>query len=397
MEGKFGYRDDRQFHYSSGEDGNSFSDDGSTDEDETPWKRRKNDSNFSTKTNGAGMFVGQQTSDKGTSEHLCNSNRLGHKQVKGPNKIWSNVLQGQEEQEIEQHMINLDPSATVTARDVESYKFKPYRDTFRESLHSEEQSQRDHHHHHHHHEHHHHRHHGDTKRKRHWRDRHERQNVKERLGRRPNVRDRLGTRNEFYNVPIMVNEDDDPETVAQEIIKRLGEQKYDLIRKIVEVVGNKKALQLLRETEQVEETGGMMTQDGSRRRRPGGVYLTMLKSAVDISKEQLSVINEFSRKLENQAKKKAEKRRKCLQAKRFKTRLQGERSKDDQMVKRELQGEEAVDSNMEVADPGNMQLNQMQSMQSEFVKDGQRVKSEFIEDGQRIKSDFGQNIPADEL
>jgi len=69
------------------------------------------------------------------------------------------------------------------------------------------------------------------------------------------------------------------ETISR-IAETLGEteeRQRRQIARVVEVLGMELALALLDETLQIEASGGMTTADGSRRRTPGGVYLTLLK------------------------------------------------------------------------------------------------------------------------
>jgi hypothetical protein len=49
---------------------------------------------------------------------------------------------------------------------------------------------------------------------------------------------------------------------------------------VVYVLGEERALALLAETEQVETQGGLMTDDGQRRRSPGGTYFKLVKDKV---------------------------------------------------------------------------------------------------------------------
>lgn len=70
------------------------------------------------------------------------------------------------------------------------------------------------------------------------------------------------------------------ETIAR-IADTLGEtepRQRDQIARVVEVLGVEDALALLNETQGIEASGGMLTADGSRRRSPGGVFLTILKN-----------------------------------------------------------------------------------------------------------------------
>src|ERR1700694_152526 len=66
-----------------------------------------------------------------------------------------------------------------------------------------------------------------------------------------------------------------PNMVATMIADRLGETVIGAraqIKRIVQVLGRSQALALLEETLRVEENGGIMVPDGSRRRTPGGVF-----------------------------------------------------------------------------------------------------------------------------
>ena len=51
----------------------------------------------------------------------------------------------------------------------------------------------------------------------------------------------------------------------------------ETIERVVELLGEDKALAILAETMQVEAEGGMLTNDGQQRRSPGGVYFKLVK------------------------------------------------------------------------------------------------------------------------
>ena len=53
----------------------------------------------------------------------------------------------------------------------------------------------------------------------------------------------------------------------------------------VETVGEEKALRLFNETRDVEAVGGILVNDKSRRRTPGGAFLYLLRQDGSISKE----------------------------------------------------------------------------------------------------------------
>jgi len=68
--------------------------------------------------------------------------------------------------------------------------------------------------------------------------------------------------------------------VVQKIATALGETEtvpLETIERVVDVIGEEKALAILDETLQVEAEGGMLTNDGQQRRSPGGVYFKLVK------------------------------------------------------------------------------------------------------------------------
>lgn len=67
---------------------------------------------------------------------------------------------------------------------------------------------------------------------------------------------------------------------AKRICAELGEKKYKLIVRAVERIGVEESTKLLDQTILVEDSGGMATASGDRRRTPGGVFLALLKKRV---------------------------------------------------------------------------------------------------------------------
>lgn len=133
------------------------------------------------------------------------------------------------------------------------------------------------------------------------------------------MKERLGPKAEMdIKGRYEITEDDPPEKVADEIAHRLREPKIDLIERVVAVIGTQMAIQLLGETATLEETGGVYTLDGSRRRTPGGVYLNLLKNSPGVSKSQLKKIFLEEGRQEQRSKKAAQKRRRHLVAKKMK-------------------------------------------------------------------------------
>lgn len=72
--------------------------------------------------------------------------------------------------------------------------------------------------------------------------------------------------------------------IANEIAEKLGETESNPVRQIrliVELCGEEFARDILKQTLEIEEQGGMKTQDGDRRRTPGGVYFYLSKGNMD--------------------------------------------------------------------------------------------------------------------
>lgn len=67
---------------------------------------------------------------------------------------------------------------------------------------------------------------------------------------------------------------------AAAIAEKLGENDaipLKQIDQIVEALGEDRALELLEQTMAIEESGGMLVADGSRRRSPGGVFFHLVR------------------------------------------------------------------------------------------------------------------------
>ncbi|XP_072372671.1 phosphorylated adapter RNA export protein isoform X2 [Scyliorhinus torazame] len=79
------------------------------------------------------------------------------------------------------------------------------------------------------------------------------------LKRKRPVKERLGERLEMnYEGKNDIKEDDSPNKISDEIAYRLREPKTDLIHRVVKTVGRKKAIELLIQTAEVEQSGGLM-------------------------------------------------------------------------------------------------------------------------------------------
>ncbi|KAK7120039.1 hypothetical protein R3I94_020157 [Phoxinus phoxinus] len=162
------------------------------------------------------------------------------------------------------------------------------------------------------------------------------------LKRKRSAKDRLGPRAEMdVKGRCEIAEGDPDEKVIEEIAHRLMEPKKDLIERVVRVIGKKKAIELLSETATIEQTGGLYTVDGSRRRTPGGVYLNLLKNTPSISDGQVKEIFYEENQKEYNSKKAAKKRRKQIVAKKMKQAINTLNLQEEDDVSREALASDA--------------------------------------------------------
>jgi len=115
------------------------------------------------------------------------------------------------------------------------------------------------------------------------------------------LKERLGKKTIKLTQPLNVafTEDDTEETVTNGIAKFLNEPKVELIERVVKFLGKPKAIELLHTTQEIENMGGILIMDGTRRRTPGGVYFYLLRIDEDISKTQRNKIFEEERRETN--------------------------------------------------------------------------------------------------
>ncbi|XP_038068313.1 phosphorylated adapter RNA export protein-like [Patiria miniata] len=155
----------------------------------------------------------------------------------------------------------------------------------------------------------------------------ERKPVHDRLGERvpshrPIAKARLGSRVESSDVTPMKLITIDPALSKKEITGKLAyslqEPKRELIVRVVDTLGVEKSLELWNLTADIEKDGGMMILNGSRRRSPGGVFLQLMKTDPQVTKEQVNKIFAEERKNENEQKHKRERRRKRKKTVKFK-------------------------------------------------------------------------------
>jgi PHAX RNA-binding domain len=67
---------------------------------------------------------------------------------------------------------------------------------------------------------------------------------------------------------------------AEEIAQLLEEPNVFLIKRAIRVIGSTRLEALLNDTLHIEATGGMLTNDNSRRRTPGGTFFALMRDAV---------------------------------------------------------------------------------------------------------------------
>ncbi|KAI6661051.1 hypothetical protein LOD99_13773 [Oopsacas minuta] len=119
----------------------------------------------------------------------------------------------------------------------------------------------------------------------------------------------------------------DTNMLTKSICARFNEKNVPIIESIVNCIGKKHAIQLVQDTLELEEKGGMLTQEGTRR-SIGGVFIRLVESRKYLSdlkkvqsKEEIRRVNRI-----NTSAKKNKKRR--LKMKALKERLKSENLKE---------------------------------------------------------------------
>src|SRR3954465_412363 len=79
--------------------------------------------------------------------------------------------------------------------------------------------------------------------------------------------------------------------LVQEITSQLNEPNHILIRKIVIVVGVERARALLQEVLAIEAAGGRMTLDGTRRKTPGGLFISLARAQATSDQERRRLLD----------------------------------------------------------------------------------------------------------
>lgn len=84
--------------------------------------------------------------------------------------------------------------------------------------------------------------------------------------------------------------------LVDEITRQLTESNRRLIRRIVIVVGVERAQALLQQTLAIEATGGQQTRDGTRRKTPGGVFISLARAQAVSPQERQKLLDNSSPK-----------------------------------------------------------------------------------------------------
>ncbi|XP_032873431.1 phosphorylated adapter RNA export protein [Amblyraja radiata] len=177
------------------------------------------------------------------------------------------------------------------------------------------------------------------------------------LKRKRPVKERLGEVLEMdYKGKCVITEDDSPDKISDEIAHRLREPKTALIQRVVTAIGKKKAIELLVQTAEVEQNGGLMIVDGSRRRTPGGVYLQLLKSTPSITQDQIKEIFYDENQREYNSKKAAKKRRRHIIGKKMKQAIKELNLQMDDDASRETFASDTNDALASVEDTEEVQM-----------------------------------------
>lgn len=125
----------------------------------------------------------------------------------------------------------------------------------------------------------------------------DRGNVKLRLGKKRNSMDvdnqKGATRKMADLITTIESTDAD---VTDDIASKLNEKKVILIGRIVEIIGKEKAIDFYQQTKKIEEGGGLLTMNGSRRRTAGGIYLWLVKNDEHIPREKIREIFYYDKK-----------------------------------------------------------------------------------------------------
>lgn len=81
---------------------------------------------------------------------------------------------------------------------------------------------------------------------------------------------------------------------------------FTFIGRVVDIIGKEKAIDFFQKTRKIEEDGGMLIMNGSRRRTAGGVYFWLVKNDKHIPQEKIREIFYYDQKETSEQRKKAD-------------------------------------------------------------------------------------------
>src|SRR5215212_10535906 len=81
------------------------------------------------------------------------------------------------------------------------------------------------------------------------------------------------------------------DALVRAITSQLNEPNVALIRRIVMAIGEERARALLEQVLAIEAAGGQMTLDGTRRKTPGGVFISTARAQTPDKKERQKLLD----------------------------------------------------------------------------------------------------------
>lgn len=103
-----------------------------------------------------------------------------------------------------------------------------------------------------------------------------------------------------YLAELRVTGEDSTDDVACDIMNKLCEDNEELITRAVSILGTQKTIDFFKKTRSLEEEGGMMVLNQSRRRTPGGVFIQLIKRDNEVTEQQKQQIFSQSNKPQSQ-------------------------------------------------------------------------------------------------
>lgn len=86
-----------------------------------------------------------------------------------------------------------------------------------------------------------------------------------------------------------------------------------IAERVVDIIGKQKAIDFFQKTKKIEEDGGMLIMNGSRRRTAGGVYFWLVKNDKHIPQEKIREIFYYDQKESSEQRKKTDSERQKTQ------------------------------------------------------------------------------------